>query len=323
MCHLKTNENVTDPNLIVGLNTADDAGVYKISEDYALIQTLDFFTPIVDDPYMFGQIAATNSLSDVYAMGGTPLTAMNIACFSTCLDPSVLADILRGGADKIIEAGATLVGGHTVTDKEVKYGLSVTGFIHPDKVTANLGAQSGDVLILTKPIGTGIITTALKFEHIKEEDIDEAVISMSTLNKGASIAMQKVGIHACTDVTGFGLLGHICEMIDGSQIDIELKASDIPIMKNVIDLISKGAVPGGARSNKQYFETKVKFNDDITEEYKIALFDPQTSGGLLISVPEDKSLLLIEELNKEKALCTNIIGKVVEKNNKEAQIRVY
>lgn len=288
MCRLDCNDQMNDPNLIVGFNKSDDAGVYKISPDLALVQTVDFFTPVVDDPYLYGQIAAANSLSDVYAMGGKPLTVLNIACFSCSLDSSVLADILKGGAQKIKEAGAILLGGHTVTDNEIKYGLSVTGTVDPQRVVTNSGAKPGDVLILTKPIGTGILTTAFKFDMISEEDLKEAAISMSTLNKAASEAMQKIGVHACTDITGFGLLGHGYEMADGSGVELKINSSRVPLMGRVIDLIEKDSVPGGAYSNMHYFSQWVDFEDSITEPQKIALFDPQTSGGLLISVPGER-----------------------------------
>lgn len=322
MCQLKNKESKLDPNLIVGLDTSDDAGVYKIREDYALIQTLDFFTPIVDDPYMFGQIAATNSLSDVYAMGGTPLTAMNIACFATCLEPKVLAEILRGGAEKIVESGAVLVGGHTVTDNEVKYGLSVTGYVHPDKVLTNSGAKVSDVLVLTKPIGTGILTTALKKDLICEDELNQAVISMSTLNKGAGIAMDEVGVNACTDITGFGIIGHIYELASGSNVKVQLDSSKIPLFDKTIDLINQNAVPGGARSNEKHFEKWVEVRDNVSESLLTALYDPQTSGGLLISVSEDKADYLIDELLKQNCICASVIGKVVGKNDDNTYIEV-
>lgn len=322
MCHLKTKQNKIDPNLIVGLDTSDDAGVYKIKDDYALIQTVDFFTPIVDDPYTFGQIAATNALSDVYAMGGRPLTAMNMACFATCLEPDVLAEILRGGADKIDEAEAVLVGGHTITDKEVKYGLSVTGYVHPDNVLTNSGAEPGDILVITKPIGTGILTTALKKDLITEKELEQVVISMSTLNKSAAIAMTRVGVHACTDITGFGILGHTYELASGSDVKVEMKAAQVPLFDKTIQLIEENAVPGGARSNQSHFGKWINIDDSISDSLETALYDPQTSGGLLISVAEDKAQKLIDELNKEKCLCASIIGRVYGKDETEKYIDV-
>ena len=322
MRHLKDEEVKADPNLLVGLSTSDDAGVYKIREDYALIQTLDFFTPIVDDPFTFGQIAATNALSDVYAMGGRPLTAMNIACFTNCLEPSVLAEILKGGADKIKEAETTLVGGHTVTDNEVKYGLSVTGYVHPDKVLTNAGAKAGDVLILTKPLGTGILSTALKSGLIDEDDLTESVRSMTTLNKGAALAMEKVGANGCTDVTGFGLLGHLYEMADASHVDIHLNAKEAPLMTGVLELIEKKAIPGGAKANKNHFGRWISFNNTINETLQMALFDPQTSGGLLIAVTENKVIEMIEALKENNTLCYSIIGTVHKRIGDNCQIIV-
>lgn len=321
MCHLD-DDTKKDPNLIVGFDKSDDAGVYKISDELALVQTVDFFTPVVDDPYLYGQIAATNALSDVYAMGGKPLTAMNIACFPCSLDPSVLAEILNGGAAKIKEAGATLVGGHTVTDNEIKYGVSVTGTVNLSKVITNSGARPGDVLILTKPIGVGIITTAFKFDLISEDELNEAATVMSTLNKAASEAMQKVGVNACTDVTGFGLLGHSYEMAEGSRVEIKIYSSKIPLMKNVIKLIQMDSVPGGAHSNMRFFEKWVHFNNSIEKAIRIALFDPQTSGGLLISVPREKSEELLGELNSNAEIKSEIIGEVLEVGTQENVITI-
>lgn len=322
MCKLDDKDQIKDPNLLVGFDKSDDAGVYKISQELALVQTVDFFTPVVDDPYLYGQIAAANSLSDVYAMGGKPLTVLNIACFSCSIDSAVLADILKGGAQKIKEAGAILLGGHTVTDNEIKYGLSVTGTVDPQKVVTNSGAKPGDVLILTKAIGTGIITTAFKFDMINEEDLKEAAISMSTLNKAASETMQKIGVNACTDITGFGLLGHGYEMADGSGVELVINSSRVPLMGKVIELIEKDSVPGGAYSNMHYFNQWVSFNDSISEAKKIALFDPQTSGGLLISVSGEKANELISELNSKSVAWAEIIGEVVPKGTQKNVITV-
>lgn len=308
--------------MIVGFDKSDDAGVYKISPKLALVQTVDFFTPIVDDPYLYGQIAAANALSDVYAMGGKPLTVLNVACFSCSLDPAVLAEILKGGAQKIRESGAVLVGGHTVTDKEIKYGLSVTGIVDPDKVITNSGAKPGDALILTKPIGAGIITTAFKFDIIGEAELGEAALVMSTLNKAASEAMQKIGVNACTDITGFGLLGHSYETADGSGVELKINSSKVPLMKKVIELIEKDSVPGGAYSNMRYYEQWVDFDDSIKEPNRIAFFDPQTSGGLLISVPMEKAQDLLEELHSSSVEWAEIIGEVVEKGTQKNVITV-
>lgn len=300
-----------DENLLVGFGTSDDAGVYRIAPDYALIQTLDFFTPIVDDPYTFGAIAATNALSDVYAMGGTPLTGMDIACFSPGVPSEILAEILRGGYEKIREAGAVLVGGHTVSDKEVKFGVSVTGHIHPDNVMTNAGAKAGDVLILTKKIGAGILTTAFKHDAIAEDGLAQACASMTTLNRGASLAMQAVGAHACTDVTGFGLLGHLAEMMIGSNTACRLHADAVPFFDGVFDLIGKEEVPGGAYNNQKHFGQWVAFSPSVPEPMQIALFDPQTSGGLLIAVESGKADALVQALRDAKTPEAVVLGEVV------------
>lgn len=322
LCHLNDDKKYADPNLIVGFDTSDDAGVYRISDDVALIQTLDFFTPVVDDPYIFGQIAAANALSDVYAMGGKPLTAMNIACFACSLDAKILADILRGGADKVQESGTALVGGHTVTDNEVKYGLSVTGVIHPSKVITNSGAKPGDVLILTKPLGSGVITTAFKFDMIDEHGLQEAIHVMSTLNKAASQAMQRIGVNGCTDVTGFGLLGHAYEMANGSKLAIKIFSSKVPLMRQVTELIKQEAVPGGAYSNYAFVEKWITFSQNVSQQERIALCDPQTSGGLLISVPREKADPLLKELHNRGVKWSTIIGEVTTKDNVDNVITV-
>lgn len=317
MCHLPETK---DKDLLVGLETSDDAAVYKINDQTAIIQTLDFFTPIVDDPYLFGQIAATNSLSDIYAMGGTPKLAMNIVCFPDSLDPSVLTDILRGGQDKVIEAGALLVGGHSVSDDEPKYGLSVTGFVHPDKVLTNNNAKPGDVLILTKPLGLGIISTAIKGDMVDESSYKEAIKVMTTLNKYPKEAMDRVkSINSVTDITGFGLLGHSLEMAIGSQVSIVINSSKIPIIPKAEEYANMGLVPGGAYSNKKHIGDKVYFEEYISETMKDILYDPQTSGGLLISVAKEFADDLMEEL-KDNPTDYAIIGEVIEK--KKAYILV-
>ena len=299
-----------DENLIVGNDTSDDAAVYKIDEEKAVILTMDFFTPIVDDPYTFGQIAAANSLSDVYAMGGRPVTAMNIVCFPTCLSMDVLRDILKGGADKVAEAGAIVVGGHSVEDDEPKFGLSVMGMIHPGKVTANSGAKPGDVLILTKPLGVGILNTAIKADLTDEGTYKNAVDVMSYLNKDACEAMMNVGINGCTDVTGFGLLGHGYEMAEASNVSLEIWADYIPIINKSIEFAKMGIIPAGAYNNEGYIETHVHFAESIKQEIRDIMYDPQTSGGLLISVPEVNSEKLMEELRKNNKTDFNLIGKV-------------
>lgn len=304
-----------DENLIVGIETSDDAAVYKISEDTALIQTVDFFTPVVDDPYTFGQIAATNSLSDIYAMGGEPKLAMNIICFPTCLSPTVMAEILRGGYDKVVEANALLIGGHTVEDEEPKYGLSVSGFIHPSEVLKNSNAKVGDILILTKPIGIGIINTAIKAQLSDKETYDSAVRTMTTLNKFAKDAMIKVGANSCTDVTGFGLLGHTLEMAEGSNVTIKLYSDKIPVIPKAVEYAQMGLVPAGAYSNMGFIGDKVGFNDRVTQEMQDILFDPQTSGGLLISVEANKADDLLKLLENSPTQY-GLIGEVIEKQEK-------
>ncbi len=296
------------------METSDDAAVYKINEDLALIQTLDFFTPVVDDPYEFGQIAAANSLSDVYAMGGEPKLAMNIVCFPNCLSPDVLVEILKGGHDKVLEAGAILVGGHTVEDEEPKYGLSVAGFVHPDRVLTNNNAKVGDMLILTKPIGLGIINTAIKGGLVDKESYDEAIHVMKTLNKYGKEALDKVKVNAVTDITGFGLLGHGLEMAEGSNVSIKIYHKEVPLIKNTLKYAEMGLVPAGAYANRGYIGDNIVFKNEISEAMEDALFDPQTSGGLLISVPKNEANLLLEEL-KNSPTKYAIVGEVVEKED--------
>jgi len=301
-----------DPNLIVGMERAEDAGVYKLSDDLAIIQTVDFFTPIVDDPYMFGQIAAANALSDVYAMGGKPLTAMNIVCFPIkTMDISILREILKGGLDKMKEAGVTLVGGHSVEDSELKYGLSVTGTIHPLKVLTNVGAKVGDRLILTKPLGTGIINTAIKGGMAKEDSIERVTRYMASLNKRASEIMQEIGANACTDVTGFGLLGHAFEMIEGTGKGIVINASDVPILPEAVNFAKMGMVPAGTYRNKEFRINQVDIDSALSPYLIDILFDPQTSGGLLIAVSGKKAQEMVKRLRKEGIEDAAIIGKVV------------
>jgi len=290
---------------------SEDAGVYKLREDLAIVQTLDFFTPIVDDPYQFGQIAAANSLSDIYAMGGIPLTAMNIVCFPVnSMDMSILREILAGGLDKIREAGAILVGGHSVEDKELKYGLSVTGTIHPQKVLKNKGALPGDKLILTKPLGVGIINTALKGGMADTETVGKAVKSMTTLNKTASELMQKYTVHACTDITGFGLIGHACEMIEDTDFAIVINSSSLPYIPAAKDLAVMGLVPGGLYRNRDYRLHMTEIKDNIPDYIMDIIFDPQTSGGLLISLPADEAVRLLAEMHEAGITDASIIGDI-------------
>lgn len=311
---------MSNENLIVGLETSDDAAVYKVSDDKAIILTLDFFTPVVDDPYTFGKIAAANSLSDIYAMGGEPTVAMNIVCFPKCVDMNVLKEIMRGGAEKVMESGAVLVGGHTVDDNEPKYGLSVTGMVHPDKVRANAHVRVGDVLILTKPIGTGIVNTAIKGEIASDEDYEEAVRTMEYLNKYPAMAMQNIEVNGVTDVTGFGLVGHTIEMAEGSDVTIELFAQQVPMLKNARNFASMGIIPAGAYTNMEYFGPRVQTEENIEQSILDVLYDPQTSGGLLISVAEENAQALIQSLQDNKALCYAIIGQAVAKEDKAIKI---
>lgn len=310
LCHLPTADQ--DENLLVGIETSDDAAVYKINEETALIQTVDFFTPVVDDPYVFGQIAAANSLSDVYAMGGDPKLAMNIIGFPNCLPPEMMAEILKGGYSKVKEAGALTIGGHTVEDDEPKYGLCASGFIHPDKVIKNSTAEVGDILVITKPIGLGIINTAIKADMASKEMYDAGVKVMVTLNKHAKDAMVKAEANACTDVTGFGLLGHSLEMAEGSDVTISLHSKDIPVIEGVVEFARMGLIPAGTYLNRDFIGDKVSFGEDVKQETKDILYDSQTSGGLLISVRQDKLDLLLEEL-KGNATEFAVVGEVLEK----------
>lgn len=311
----------TDENLLVGLHTADDAGVYKLTADIALIHTVDFFTPIVDDPYMYGQIAAANSLSDVYAMGGRPLTALNIVGFPQILfSNDILAEILKGGYDKVTEAGALIVGGHTITDDELKYGLAVTGIVHPDKVLTNAGARAGDVLILTKPIGTGILTTALKGEYQLGTLLDQVSQMMARLNNIAMEVMQKFTVNACTDISGFGLLGHSHEVAKSSRVGLQFQLSQIPHYREALPLIKKGFVPGGAGNNRIFLDDKVLLSENLSWEQSTLLFDPQTSGGLLIAVPADHAEQFLQALHSAGVPEAAIVGRVVAEHPGQIEV---
>ncbi len=303
-----------DPNVLVGFDHADDAGVYLIAPDQALVQTVDFFTPIVDDPYTFGQIAATNSLSDVYAMGGKPLTSLALVCFPEKADLAILERILAGGLSKMIEAGCTVIGGHSIRDEETKFGYSVTGMVHPKKVLANVGAKPGDSLLFTKAIGTGVISTAIKKSKAESAWIDAAVRSMTTLNKRAAevITGAYVGpglgpgqveqrstapslqhgytVNAMTDVTGFGLIGHAREMVLASDVSISISAGSVPLIEGALDCVRAGYIPAGLKNNRDFAECLVEYDDGVPEDVRALLFDPQTAGGLLISTPDRASL---------------------------------
>jgi len=302
-----------DPSLILGGSGTDDAAVYKISDDIALVQTVDYFTPIVDDPYTFGAIAAANALSDIYAMGVKPIMALNIVGFPVNeLSLDILVEILRGGADKAKEAGIPIAGGHSIEDKEPKYGMVVTGLAHPDRIITNSGAKPGDVLILTKPIGTGIITTAVKAEVATQESIDAAVKVMSTLNMAAAECMTKIGVNSCTDVTGFGLLGHLYEMISASGVGAEVSYGRVPLILGTWELADDLIIPAGTSRNHEYLGDCVVWDDGVEYEEQMILCDAQTSGGLLISVPAEKSAALIESLENSGALAASRIGKITE-----------
>ena len=302
----------TDENVIVGLDRSDDAGVYRVNDDLALIQTVDFFTPIVDDPYWFGQIAAANALSDVYAMGGTPKTAMNLVGFPLeKMDISILREIIQGGVDKIKEAGVVLLGGHSVDDPELKYGLSITGFIHPDRVLTKQNLKAGDKLILTKPLGTGIVNTAIKGGLASQETIERVTRLMARLNRKPAEIMSRYEVHACTDITGFGLLGHLAEMVTGSGQSIRLLGDAIPMIPEAREYGQMGFVPAGAYRNREFREGMVEFGRSVDRLTQDILFDPQTSGGLLIAVSRDVSESLVRELKSDGVPEAVIIGEVM------------
>jgi selenide,water dikinase len=282
-----------DPNVLVGFDHADDAGVYLIGPDQALVQTVDFFTPVVDDPYTFGQIAATNSLSDVYAMGGKPLTSLALVCFPEKADLAILERILAGGLSKMIEAGCTVIGGHSIRDEETKFGYSVTGMVHPKKILANGGAKPGDSLLFTKGIGTGVISTAIKKGKAEAAWIEAAVRSMTTLNKRAAevISEGDFRVNAMTDVTGFGLIGHAREMVVASEVSIRISAGKVPLLEGALECVRAGHIPGGLKNNRDFAECMVEYDDGVPEDVRALLFDPQTAGGLLIATPDGQRLM--------------------------------
>ncbi len=302
--------NLEDPNLLGGYSTSDDAGVYKVTDEIALIQTVDYFTPVVDDPYMFGQIAAANALSDVYAMGGTPKTTLNIVGYPIKkLGPDILNQILTGAMDKVKEAGAVLIGGHSIDDQEPKFGLSVTGFVHPKKIWKNVGAKPGDALVLTKPIGVGIVTTAIKREKATLEQIELVTATMSELNKVSSEVLQNFSPNAVTDVTGFGLLGHASEMANGSQVSLHIRLSSVPVLPGTFDFAKKGIIPGGSKANHQWIDSKVKYAPSITLDQQLVLCDAITSGGLLVSMPYEEAEDYVNQLSYVN-IAASIIGEV-------------
>ena len=300
-----------DPNVLVGFDKADDAGVYLVAPNLALVQTVDFFTPIVDDPYTFGQIAATNALSDVYAMGGRPVSSLAMVCFPEKGDFTVLEQILAGGLSKMAEAGCTVVGGHSIRDPEIKFGYAVTGTIDPKRVMTNAGAKAGDHLVLTKALGTGVISTAIKRGEARQEWIDAATRSMTMLNRAAAEIALKYDVHGMTDITGFGLIGHAREMALGSNVAMEIEAAKVPAMTGALECIRAGFIPGGLKANREFAECVVEYANGVLEELRTLLFDPQTAGGLLVSVAAEDSEKLVSEL-REAGLPGAQIGRVVQ-----------
>ena len=307
-----------DENLLVGFDSRDDAAVYRISDDTAIVQTLDFFPPMVEDPYLFGQIAAANALSDIYAMGGRVKTALNIVCFPEKMDLNILGEILRGGAEKVTEAGGILAGGHSIADDGVKYGLSVMGTVHPDRIYQNNGGREGDQLILTKKLGVGIVCTAARVGEASQAALDEAVSSMTMLNKYAAEICRNYEIHGCTDVTGFGFLGHLCEMLDG-KLSCQIWADRIPVIREAAEYADEFLLTAAGQRNRNFAEGYVEFCG-IPFSMEEILFDPQTSGGLLIAAPSDSAEKLEKEL-QEAGLPARIVGELTEKGEKD--ITVY
>lgn len=309
-----------DPNLLVGLHTKDDASVYLLDQNTALVQTVDFFAPVVDDPFQFGQIAAANALSDVYAMGGNPKLALNLLCIPPSFDKEVVKEILQGGLNKVSEAGAIITGGHTIQDNIPKYGLSVTGFVHPSKVLTNSGSRPGDMLILTKPLGTGILTTANKLELLDNNALEKMIESMKFLNKTAKEIAEEFPIHACTDITGFGLLGHLFEMTFSSNVTAHISTDLIPVLPTALAHAKKNILPTGLYRNQQYLKEHVLFTVNIPSSMVSLLHDPQTSGGLLFSVPEKEAQRFVKQL-QSLIPCAQIIGYVTNKQDKYITIK--
>lgn len=307
---------VTDANVLVDIETHDDAGVYKIQDDYALVQTTDFFPPVCSDPYDFGQISAANALSDVYAMGGEVLTALNIILFPVNLPLEILKEILRGAQDKVAEAGGVIVGGHTIANDIPVCGLSVTGWVHPEKIITNTGARPGDVLILTKQIGTGVIISAKRNDIADEKIYQAAIKTMKHLNKGAAEVMQKHGIKGATDITGFGLLGHALKLAQGSNVSMRINSKAVPVMNKVLELIEMGCIPGAAFRNLEFSEKDCHFDPALDYNYKMMVADAQTSGGMLISVPLDKEDKVLTDLKNAGYPYSAVIGEVIEKKEK-------
>ncbi|MDR1766472.1 MAG: selenide, water dikinase SelD [Lachnospiraceae bacterium] len=311
----------SDPDLLVGIETSDDGAIYRISDELAVIQTLDFFTPVVDDPYTFGQVAAANALSDIYAMGGEPKLALNIVAWPNCVNPRFLGEILRGGADKVKEAGAVLAGGHSIQDDEPKYGMSVMGFVHPDRIFKNCGARPGDVLILTKPLGTGLVNTAVKAGMASDAARKEVIKVMTTLNQKAKRIIEKHEIHACTDVTGFGLAGHSLEMARGSSVAIEIDMGSAPLQGEALEYARTGLVPEGSYRNRSFCAADVD-TGDVPEDLLDVFFDPQTSGGLLVSAAPDVAGRIMDGFAAEDiGTAFGIVGRVTGLKDKYVYVR--
>jgi selenide,water dikinase len=311
-----------DANVLVGFDKADDAGVYQLTPELAMVQTVDFFTPIVDDPYTFGQIAATNALSDVYAMGGKPVSALALVCFPDKGDPAVLERILAGGLSKMIEAGCTVIGGHSIRDEELKFGYSVTGTIHPKKIYKNSGAVARDALLFTKAIGTGVISTAIKKDKAEPEWIDAAVQSMTTLNKAAAEVLGEgdYAVHAMTDITGFGLVGHAREMALGSGVALRIFAERVPLLPGALECVEQGFIPGGLKNNRDFAECLVSYGDGVPEELRTLLYDPQTAGGLLISVAATDADRLTKALATNNVVAARI-GEALAESKVKIEVR--
>ena len=307
-----------DPNLLIGFDSADDAAVYKVSDEIAVVQTVDFFPPMVEDPYTFGKIAATNALSDIYAMGGEVKTAMNIVCFPQSWDINMLGEILRGGSEKVIEAGGVLVGGHSINDVDVKYGLSVMGLVHPDKIYANNGGHPGDKLILTKKLGVGIISTAFRVGEASQEAMDQAVESMTSLNKYAAQCCKKYDIHGCTDITGFGFLGHLHEMVDG-KLSCRVYADKLPVFPEALEYADEFLLTSVAQQNRNHVGRHVKFDEDISFAMQEVMFDPQSSGGLMIVLPADQADALLADI-QALGVPAAIVGEMLEPMQKEIYV---
>ncbi|RPH95145.1 selenide, water dikinase SelD [candidate division KSB1 bacterium] len=301
---------LTDPNLLVGISHKDDAAVYRLPSGELIVQTVDFFTPVVDDPYDYGAIAAANSISDIYAMNGRPLFALNICCFPRKYPPEIWHEVLRGGAEKAMEAGIPVVGGHTVDDAEPKYGMVVTGLVVPGRYWTNEGAQFGDALILTKPIGTGLLTTAIKSGTLASEDVADAIFAMKTFNRAAAEVLSRFDVHSCTDITGNGLIGHACEIMEASAVGLDISLNQVPLFKRAAEVAETGKFPGGTFSNRNYYGSFVDIAPDLSESRVWLLFDAQTSGGLLAALPPEQAKSALNELHAAGVRDAAIIGSV-------------